>query len=77
MKEQLKLFVLEYGLKFVIENLEEVAVELWLDFDLALNDFGSDEFVGCIHYDALPYEDGSVYCPNCDKLVIDNRQKIN
>ncbi len=59
-------------LKNLLRIIEKTAKEKGLDFDLALNDFEVDESE-CIHYDAFPCEDGSVYCPNCEKTICERQ----
>ena len=77
----LKLLFKEYGENFaglrqMIRDLERLAAEAGLDFGEALNDYGCVDGE-CGHSTAFPCEDGSVYCPECQKVIVSPLQSKN
>lgn len=63
----------QQALKQIIIELRLLAVDLELDFDLAL-DKSEPEITfppsDCQHIDAFPFGGDSVYCPNCKECII-------
>ena len=65
-------------LRIILNKLEEIALELKLDFDSALEDFDCDDLNGdCTHYNAFPCHSGAVYCTSCGKYVLSPCQTEN
>lgn len=60
----------QLDLKDLLRTLESIALEKNLDFCMALDDFEEIDESDCIHYDAFPCEDGSVYCPTCETTIV-------
>lgn len=65
-------------LRQILLELQVIAFDLELDFDLALvkSDFEVEISGECDHEDAAPYADGSVYCGKCSTFLVKSRHPI-
>lgn len=87
MVEKLKLLLAELrdrhniddqqALKYLICDIKDLSIELHIDFDLALDKSEPYIELDCQHGEAFPCGVDSVFCPICNKYIIEGKVKTS